>query len=169
MKKFFLLVVLIAIGMTVYYFFPESSLPGDKPVERLELYKAKKIMIAYAGNEVLKTYAVSLGKKGGRDRFDDEDKLPDGEFVVADKNKRSSLYKSIIFISRQEYDEIQNKSKPVKKGGPNQIHGMKRGYGFIGKFHRWVNWTKGGIALTDQEIDDLFRLIEPGTQVIINP
>ena len=44
---------------------------------------------------------------------------------------------------------------------------MKRGYGFIGKFHRWKDWTKGGIAVTDTEVDDLFNHVEIGTMVVV--
>ena len=34
------------------------------------------------------------------------------------------------------------------------IHGLKNGLGFIGKFERWIAWTTGYIALTNEEVDE---------------
>ena len=42
-------------------------------------------------------------------------------------------------------------------------------YGFVGATHRARDWTDGCIAVTDQEIEEIWRLVENGTPVDIRP
>ena len=48
-----------------------------------------------------------------------------------------------------------------------RIHGQE--YGWFGKFLRWLDWTEGCIALTNDEIDEVYKAIENGTKIEINP
>ena len=57
----------------------------------------------------------------------------------------------------------------VRPGGDIKIHGLPNGYGFIGKFHRFYDWTAGCIGVTNEEVEELFRVMELGTEIIIYP
>ena len=46
---------------------------------------------------------------------------------------------------------------------------LPEGLGFIGKFQRWVDWTLGCIAVTNSEMNELFRAVEIGTRIEIKP
>jgi L,D-peptidoglycan transpeptidase YkuD (ErfK/YbiS/YcfS/YnhG family) len=46
---------------------------------------------------------------------------------------------------------------------------LPNGYGFIGAAHRARDWTDGCIAATDQEIEEIWRFVDNGTQVEIYP
>lgn len=169
-KKIFFLGTLTLAVLVIYYFFPEKKLPGGEHIDRIEVYKEENLLIAYAGSEVLKEYSISLGRKpsDAAENYED-DRLPPGEYTVWEKNKRSRFHKTINLATQQEVDDMNKKNKKIAKARPLMIHGMRRGYGFIGKFHRWINWTKGGIAVTDEEMDELFNTVEMGTVVVINP
>jgi hypothetical protein len=39
-----------------------------------------------------------------------------------------------------------------------RIKTYRNGLGWIGAFHRWKNWTVGCITLTDEEIEELWRV-----------
>ncbi|MRR55841.1 MAG: murein L,D-transpeptidase [Deltaproteobacteria bacterium] len=39
----------------------------------------------------------------------------------------------------------------------------------IGKFHRWLDWMKGCVAVTNDEVDEIGRLVANGTPVEIKP
>ena len=43
------------------------------------------------------------------------------------------------------------------------------GLGWLGKAHRFVDWTTGCIAVTDQEIEELYRIVPDGTRIEIRP
>jgi murein L,D-transpeptidase YafK len=49
------------------------------------------------------------------------------------------------------------------------IHGLPHGGGFIGAAHRLIDWTDGCIAVTDPEIEEIWRLVPDGTPIQINP
>jgi murein L,D-transpeptidase YafK len=49
------------------------------------------------------------------------------------------------------------------------IHGIANGGGWIGAFHRMHDWTAGCIALTDEEIEELYRVTPDGTPIEIRP
>lgn len=49
------------------------------------------------------------------------------------------------------------------------IHGMRNGLGWIGRLHLAVNWTDGCVAVTDREMDEMWRSVPDGTKIIIEP
>jgi murein L,D-transpeptidase YafK len=49
------------------------------------------------------------------------------------------------------------------------IHGLPNGQGYIGAAHRLIDWTVGCIAVTDAEIEEIWRLVPDGTPIQINP
>jgi murein L,D-transpeptidase YafK len=49
------------------------------------------------------------------------------------------------------------------------IHGLPNGSGSIGAAHRLRDWTDGCIAVTDEEIEEIWRFVPNGTRVVIKP
>jgi L,D-peptidoglycan transpeptidase YkuD (ErfK/YbiS/YcfS/YnhG family) len=49
------------------------------------------------------------------------------------------------------------------------IHGIKNGFSWVGDSHTEVDWTKGCIAVTDEEIEEIEKLAPNGTIVEIRP
>ncbi len=48
------------------------------------------------------------------------------------------------------------------------IHGLRNGEGAASTGHP-ADWTEGCIAVTDEEIDEIWSLVPDGTPVQINP
>ena len=49
------------------------------------------------------------------------------------------------------------------------IHGLRDGFGWIGRLHRWLDWTHGCIALTNEEVAKVAAaLVADGTVVEIS-
>ena len=49
------------------------------------------------------------------------------------------------------------------------VHGLRNGLGFIGRLHRFIDWTNGCIAVTNPEIEELSRVVPDGTPILIQP
>ena len=49
------------------------------------------------------------------------------------------------------------------------IHGMKNGWGWLGRLHRLVDWTDGCVAVTDREMDEIWRVVPDGTRIVLKP
>ena len=46
---------------------------------------------------------------------------------------------------------------------------MKNGLDWIGNLHRLLDWTNGCIAVTDREIEEIWRAVPNGTPIEIRP
>ena len=49
------------------------------------------------------------------------------------------------------------------------IHGLPEGEGWVGDVHREYDWTNGCIAVTDDEMDEIWELVDDGTPIEIRP
>ena len=54
-------------------------------------------------------------------------------------------------------------------GGDIMIHGLPNSIKYAGKFHRWYDWTNGCIGVTNKEMDEIWRSVKVGTEIVIKP
>lgn len=170
-KRLFRWVILLFfLTLTIYYFYPEPSLPKGCKIHGFVVYKSRHEMEAYQYGKLVKTYKISLGKNPTGDKeFEGDGKTPEGEYQITSKNEKSSFYKN-LGISYPGLDDIEYAKKAGKSaGGDIKIHGVRNGFGWIGKFQRWVDWTNGCIAVTNSEMDELFLATDTNTTIEINP
>jgi murein L,D-transpeptidase YafK len=163
-------VTLIILGAAVYYFFPEKQLPTGIHTEKLVVYKSKRQLLLYSNGQILKTYTISLGKAPIGDKtIEGDTKTPEGLYFINDKNSTSNYHKS-LGISYPDKNDIETaKQFGAPAGSDIKIHGLKNNLGFISKFHRFFDWTQGCIAVTDEEIDELYSVVTIGTPFEIYP
>ena len=158
------------MGWQFTYFYPEKKLPSDIQIDKLIVYKTKRQLLAYSNGHLTKTYKISLGRQPiGDKEYEGDKKTPEGLYFINDKNPNSVYHKN-LGISYPDENDIKNAkriSKPT--GGDIKIHGLRKKTGFISKFHRWFDWTLGCIALTDEEIDELYNAVKIGTPILIKP
>ncbi|HPH46233.1 MAG TPA: L,D-transpeptidase family protein [Chryseolinea sp.] len=164
-------ILLLTTGvLVIYYFIPEESLPSDLKVDKLVVIKSKRILEAYSNGQVIKTYTISLGRNPmGDKQFEGDKRTPEGNYTINDKNTKSGYHKNLGVSYPNSEDIIEAKKESLKPGGEIKIHGLRNGIGFIGKFHRLMDWTAGCIALTDKEVDELYNNVAIGTPIIIRP
>ena len=122
------------------------------------------------GNRVLKTYKVALGgnPKGAKDRQGDH-KTPEGVYFVDAKKTNSQFYKALHLSYPNARDRERAKRLGVNPGGDIEVHGLGPKWGWIGARHRATDWTDGCIAVTNEEIDEIYPLIKISTPIEIRP
>jgi murein L,D-transpeptidase YafK len=76
------------------------------------------------------------------------------------------LREGISYPNKLDIENAKEHGKPA--GGDIKIHGYKNGLGFIGKFLQWSDWTFGCIALTNDDVDELYKVAKIGTMIEIN-
>ena len=120
--------------------------------------------------KIIKTYKVALGGNpvGAKTRQGDH-KTPEGNYVLNFRNAHSQFYKSIHISYPNAHDREQAQRNRVSAGGDVFVHGLPNGYGSIGAAHRLKDWTDGCIAVTDEEIDEIWKLVADGTPIEIQP
>jgi murein L,D-transpeptidase YafK len=125
--------------------------------------------LMHAG-QVLKTYKIALGSEpiGPKTRQGDH-RTPEGDYVIDRRNVQSQFHRSLHISYPNAADRDHARKLGVSPGGDIFIHGLPNGYGFIGGAHRARDWTDGCVAVTDQEIEEIWKLVDNGTPVEIRP
>jgi murein L,D-transpeptidase YafK len=168
MKRWIVGLLIIITGLVVYHQYPEAKLPNKK-IDQLVVWKSNGIMEAYADGKIIKTYNVSIGQNPEGDKIEEGDKrTPEGTYFINDKNPKSQYHKNLGISYPNAADIREATERNVKPGGEIKIHGLKNGLGLIGKFHRIFNWTAGCVAVTNEEIDELYDHVAVGTPIKIN-
>ena len=139
-------------------------------IDSLVVEKSKRHLTIYSDGLVVKTYEVSLGRNPiGAKRFEGDKKTPEGFYVISRKNAKSSFHANLE-ISYPNSNDIDFANKAGKSaGGYIQIHGLKTGFGWLGRLHLLIDWTAGCIALTNPEIEELYNFVPVGTVIEIKP
>lgn len=174
MKNLFLVVACLLIGSKSFSRNIISAKNENKIIiDKLVVYKAKRQLLAYANNQLIHTYTIALGKNpAGKKQFEGDNKTPEGVYKIDYKDAKSKYHKS-LHINYPNSSDIQfaklNKKSP---GGAILIHGLPNNFRWlhtIQKVHRLNDWTKGCVALTDEEIDELFDQVKIGTPIYLYP
>ena len=169
-KTSILLTIGIFLGLTIYYFYPESSIPDNVTIDKLVVIKSLRQLIAYSHGQIIKTYKISIGRNPvGQKEFEGDKKTPEGIYTINDKNPKSGYHKSLGISYPNQSDIVIAGKIGRKTGGDIKIHGLRNGLSIIGKFHRLFDWTLGCIALTNPEIDQLYEHTTIGTIIEIKP
>lgn len=170
MKRIRYVILLFLFLSAVYYFYPEKPLPLNKKITLLVVIKSERVLHVYSSKELLKTYSIALGKspQGNKEKEGDK-RTPEGSYFINDKNPNSSFYKNLGISYPNVNEQNRAKAKGLNPGGDIKIHGIKKEYGFIRKFHRISDWTNGCIAVTNEEMDELYVHVPIGTPIVIKP
>ena len=138
--------------------------------DRILIEKNERRLMLISQGEVLKSYNIALGGNpiGPKERQGDN-KTPEGTYVIDGRNKDSRFHLSLHISYPNERDKNRAKELGVSPGGDIMIHGIKNGFSWVGDAHTEVDWTKGCIAVTDEEIEEISKLAPNGTIVEIRP
>jgi tetratricopeptide (TPR) repeat protein len=138
--------------------------------DRILIEKSAHRLMLLSQGEVLKTYKIALGGNpiGPKERQGDN-KTPEGIYVIDARNRDSRFHLSLHISYPNERDKNRAKELGVSPGGDIMIHGIKNGFSWVGDAHAEIDWTKGCIAVTNEEIEEIAKLAPNGTIVEIRP
>lgn len=168
MKWFVAVGVLLVVTTIISAVAVPSSIPADAKATLILVEKNKHLMTLYAGDKVLGVYHVSLGRgDGAAKQREGDNRTPEGRYVIDAKNAKSAYYKSLHISYPSTKDIARAKSQGVSPGGAVMIHGLRNDLKWLGPMHRFKDWTRGCVAVTNSEMDELWQMVEVGTQIEI--
>lgn len=161
----------------------DPGLPVTAPLKdpKIVIKKTQKKLFLYSEKKLLRTYPVKLGLNPVGDKIRQGDKrTPEGSYYICMKNPRSKYHLSLglsypgiedaergleqKLITQGDHDRIieriSRKSIPpwdTPLGGEIFIHGGGE---------TW-DWTYGCVALRNKDIEELFKVVTVGTEVVI--
>jgi len=141
-----------------------------EPADKVQIEKKERRLTLLSKGEVIKTYKIALGGNpvGPKERQGDN-KTPEGTYIIDSRNRNSDYHLSLHISYPNEKDKWRAKELGVSPGGDIMIHGIKNGLAWVGALPAGIDWTKGCIAVTDEEMEEIFKLVPNGTIVEIRP
>ena len=138
-----------------------DSLPQKvEKADSILILKKDHTMELLAGGKVICTYKVALGSGGlAAKQREGDARTPEGHYIIDTKFEHSSYYKALHVSYPNAADRKHAASLGVPPGGAIMIHGLPNGKGWIGARHRLYDWTLGCIAVTDEEMDEVWKLV----------
>ncbi|UXR63489.1 L,D-transpeptidase family protein [Bdellovibrio bacteriovorus] len=151
----------------------KKKISGD----RIVVSKEGKKLYLFSGNTLLRAFPVALGRSPYGDKLKEGDnKTPEGKYIVDFKKKQSEYHRALHISYPNQADVAQTKElskktgQELNPGGDIMIHGLpndETSQFFVEKAHPIINWTRGCIAVTNPEIEELFALVPVKAEVEI--
>ncbi|MGD0890822.1 MAG: L,D-transpeptidase family protein [Terracidiphilus sp.] len=159
-------VLLVGLGSAMHAQQPASARKADSVL----ILKKDHVMELLAAGRVIRTYKVALGQGGlaPKERQGDG-RTPEGHYVIDARNAASEYHLSLHVSYPNAEDRNRAAKLGVAPGGDIMIHGLPNGKGWIGGGHRMYDWTLGCVAVTNEEIEEIWKLVPVGTPVEIRP
>lgn len=133
------------------------------PVDGILVKKSERKMYLVSGKNVVREYRVNLGfNPVGHKQFKGDGRTPEGNYSITHKNPQSRFHLSLGVSYPSRQDRLFAARHGRSPGGDIYIHGTGRGAG-----RATHDWTRGCIAVTDAEMDEIFKLVRPGTRITI--
>src|ERR1700722_14183368 len=140
----------------------DTPLPASAIADKVVVLKSERKLLLMKGSEVLKTYTLSLGGNPvGPKIMEGDRRTPEGNYVLDRHNAHSQYHRSIHISYPNAEDIAPAKRFGVRTGGDLYIHG--RPNDFKGPGGQLGDWTEGWIAVTNAEIDEIWRVVADGT------
>jgi murein L,D-transpeptidase YafK len=157
----------IVLFMSWPFVFAQNSSVG---ADRVVVYKGARRLVLLSQGKELRSYKVALGGEpvGPKTRQGDH-RTPEGLYVLDSRNRNSHFYKAFHISYPNAQDIAAAKKLGVSPGGDIMLHGLPKEYAGVGKAHTLHDWTDGCVAVTDDEMDEIWKLVRVGTPIEIKP
>ena len=148
-----------------------ASAPAEMgKADRILILKSERKLTLYRENRPLKTYLVALGGSPvGDKQCQGDQRTPEGTYRIELKNPASRFHLSLRVSYPDATDRAEARRKGCSPGGDIMIHGLGKGFAYLGKLHRTTDWTLGCVAVTNEEIEEIWAAVDVGTAVEIRP
>lgn len=134
------------------------------PVTRIQVFKGARVMQLLNGTTQLAAYRFELGfAPEGHKVVEGDGRTPEGAYRIDRKNPVSRFHLSLGISYPNSRDIEVAAALGQSPGGDIFFHGTPEEY--VGE----PDWTWGCLAVTNEEIEEMYAMVEVGTPVFIYP
>lgn len=147
-----------------------AKLPITK-VDFILVDKKRRLLHLLNEGHIQKSFRIALGGNPTGDKtYEGDQRTPEGMYFFELKNKSSDYYLSLRINYPNNKDIKEARENGIKDPGKDiMLHGLPNSW-IKRKFIRHPqDWTKGCIAVTNHEIQEIFSLVQLGTLIEICP
>lgn len=148
-----------------------SLLATDLPAADSVLVKKTERKLYLMRNGLpYRSYSIALGgNPKGRKQQEGDQRTPEGRYLLDWRNAKSAYHRSLHISYPGSKDRIQAAAKATLPGGMIMIHGQPNGLGWLSPLLQLWNWTDGCIAVSNAEMEEIWRAAGDGTPILIEP
>ena len=155
-------------GRAWNYRIAQCERTAEGPVDLIRVDKSAHLMSVYRAGQLVREFRVALGRGGPLPKVQQGDgRVPEGSYRIVAHNPNSAFHLSL----RIGYPTVEQAAAAAKRGvnpgGDIMIHGLPNAKGWIGAKHATVDWTDGCVAVTNSEMDWLYKAVQDGTRIEI--
>lgn len=149
---------------------PGAAARAAAAVDRVLVLKGERRLELLGDGAVIRSYRVALGRQPrGPKQVQGDGRTPEGVYRLDGFNAASRFHRAIHISYPDAADKVLAQRLGRSPGGGIMLHGLPRERPRWGAEHWMYNWTNGCIAVTDAEMDEIWRLVGPGTPIEIRP
>ncbi|MEM7041742.1 MAG: L,D-transpeptidase family protein [Pseudomonadota bacterium] len=161
------LIVAAAFSMPVNAQLPSVA---KKAIDLVVIYKKDRLLQLKSKGDVVRSYDIALGAQPeGHKLKEGDNRTPEGVYTLDWRNSQSQFHRSIHISYPRKDEEAAAHRRGLSPGGLIMIHGLPNGRRADDMNHPYSDWTNGCIAVTNDEMDEIWSLVEDGTTIIIFP
>ena len=144
--------------------------PKQPEITRVVVLKSERKLMLMSGDTVVKTYRVSLGGQpiGAKTQQGDH-KTPEGVYLLDSRNPYSTFHLALHISYPNATDRARAAKLHVAPGGAIMLHGLPKGWEWVGAGSKLDDWTDGCIAVTNPEIEEIWGMVKIPTPIEIKP
>lgn len=152
---------------------PRLAAAGKSPthIDRIVVLKRKRVLMLMQGEQVAQSFRIALGREPRGNKVREGDgRTPEGVYHIDARRYDSDFYRSMKISYPSQTDRRRARDAGVRPGGQIMIHGLDPA--IAAKWHddHWMfNWTRGCIAVTNEEMDVIWEMVGIGTPIEIRP
>lgn len=164
MRGLFVGLLLLFVGTATAHV--QAELPE---IDKVLVLKSEQKLHLMRKGEIVKSYRVSLGKKDGPKRYEGDLRTPEGLYWI-NWRQHSKKYNLAMHISYPNASDLKRAYKLQKPAGSMiMLHGTPTDEEYPEWFFHTLNWTDGCIALTNEDMQEVWELVKDNTMIEIRP
>lgn len=169
-RKLFLVVLLCVTAGLLFRFWPHQSLAAGIKADKIVVVKSERTLALMKNAAVIASYRVALGSNPTGHKVKEWDgRTPEGRYFIRGSKANSDFYRALRVSYPSVEDQRNAQRLGVAPGGDIMVHGIRNGLGWLGRFHRLIDWTDGCIAVTNEEMRDIWNAVPQGIPIEIRP
>jgi murein L,D-transpeptidase YafK len=139
-----------------------------EPADSVLVEKAgRRLTLLDAQGRAIRTYTgIQLGEEPvGPKHFEGDERTPEGRYVIDWGNPDSAYHLSLHISYPDSADRAYAAAQGRSPGGAIFIHGQPNNY----EGRQQGDWTDGCIALSNEEIEEIWSMVGDGTPIVLVP
>ena len=166
----YLCAALVMAGLMVPSASDASSRNGVVKADKVLVVKSERRLYLLRDDAIIAEYGVALGRQPkGRKIMEGDGRTPEGTYVIDWRNPNSRFYRSLHVSYPNAEDKERAARYDTSPGGLIMIHGQPSSSGAGPNGKKRGDWTEGCIAVTNAEIEAIWRSVDDGTPIEIRP